>query len=190
MHNSYFSELNLPFGKDILRDQVILDGRFQRHDTWGLTFIDFREMIKDEVIEFFSDQGLPLRTVYFMYGPPKQELVVHVDGFIDESRNFWGMKCGLNFIFGTQDHKMIWYRSKSLGITSVNKEGLKRTKWNIEDCEEVLHHKIVHPTLVRTSVPHNVINLSDEKRFCVSLRFEDKNLDYESAKEKLQKFIF
>lgn len=190
MHNRYFAELNLPFGMNVLKDDVILDGRFDRHDTWGLTFLDFKDMIKPDIIDFFRDLEMPLRTVYFMYGPPKQDLIIHVDGFMDDYRKYWGMKCGLNFIFGSTDHKMIWYKSRSNGITSVNKEGLKRTKWNPEDCQEDMSHSIKGPTLVNTSVPHSVINFSDEKRFCVSLRFEDKNLDFESAKNKLKDFIF
>jgi hypothetical protein len=80
---------------------------------------------------------------------------------------------------------MKWYSSDTYGQTSINKEGLKRTKWDLADCEIEKETTIIAPTLVRTDVPHNVVNLSDQKRFCVSLRFLDQSMTYEQAKNKL-----
>lgn len=186
--NEHYAELKLPFD-DVLKEGTILDGKFNRHDTWGLTFIAIDELIDKKVNEFFNDIGMPLKNVYFMYGPANKNLVVHVDGYVDESGNYHGMLCGLNYIYGSTDHVMRWFTSNSLGETSINKEGLKRTKWYVEDCELARDLKIVRPTLVRTDVPHDVVNLCDEKRFCVSLRFRDQNMSFDSAREKLSRWI-
>lgn len=186
--NDYYTELKFPF-ESILKKDVILDGRFDRHDTWGLTFIPIDEMIDRSARDFFNDIGLDLKTIYFMYGPANKKLVIHVDGYIDNNGSYHGMLCGLNWIFGSTNHSMNWYTSNSLGETSINKEGLKRTKWSDENCFLAQQVTINKPTLVRTDVPHNVINSSSEKRFCVSLRFKDQNLKYEDAKKLLSSYI-
>jgi len=187
--NDYFTKLRFPFD-NILKKDVVLDDYFDRHDTWGLKFINIDDMINHEVKDFFSSIDLPLRTIYFMYGPANESLIIHVDGYIDENGSYQGMLCGLNFIFGSTSHVMRWYSSKSYGETSVNKEGLKRTKWNVADCVLEKETTLVTPTLVRTDVPHNVINLSDQKRFCVSLRFSNQSLTYEDVKDRLGRWIF
>jgi hypothetical protein len=181
----YFTKLKFPFD-NILKKDVVLDDYFHRHDTWGLKFIPVDELIDDDVKNFFMSIDLPLRTIYLMYGPAHESLILHVDGFIDENGQYQGMLCGLNFIFGSTSHVMKWYSSDTYGQTSINKEGLKRTKWDLIDCKIEKETTITAPTLVRTDVPHNVVNLSDQKRFCVSLRFLDQSMTYEQAKNKLE----
>jgi hypothetical protein len=186
--NDYFTKLKFPFDT-ILKKEVILDDYFNRHDTWGLKFVSVDEMIDKDIQDFFVSIGLPLRTIYLMYGPANESLIIHVDGFVDDYGNYQGMLCGLNFIFGSTSHVMKWYSSNNYGQTSINKEGLKRTKWDLSDCQVENETVLTCPTLVRTDVPHNVINLSDQKRYCVSLRFTDQTMTYEQAKDKLSQWI-
>ena len=84
---------------------------------------------------------------------------------------------------------MKWYSSDTVGETSVNKEGLRRTRWSASDCVSIEELTISVPTLVRTDIPHNVVNVSNEKRFCVSLRFADMTLTYQQVREKLLDYI-
>lgn len=124
-----------------------------------------------------------------MYGPAKESLVIHVDGFIDDDGAYHGINCGLNWIYGSKNHVMKWYSPNTFGETSVNKEGLRRTRWPNCDCVSIEEVSISVPTLVRTDIPHNVINLSDEKRFCVSLRFADMSLTYQQVRQHLLDYI-
>ena len=183
-----YTQFKFPFD-DILKPGVTLDGRFSRHDTWGLDFLPIDELVKDDVPKFFEEKGLPLKNIYFMYGPAQESLVIHVDGFVEENGTFHGIYCGLNWIYGSTNHVMKWYSSDTVGETSINKEGLRRTRWSISDCVSIEELTISVPTLVRTDIPHNVVNFSNEKRFCVSLRFADITLTYQQVREKLLDYI-
>jgi hypothetical protein len=131
-----YTQFKFPFD-DILKPGVTLDGRFSRHDTWGLDFLPIDELVKDDVSKFFEEKGLPLKNIYFMYGPAQESLVIHVDGFVEENGTFHGIHCGLNWIYGSTNHVMKWYSSDTVGETSVNKEGLRRTRWSASDCVSI-----------------------------------------------------
>jgi hypothetical protein len=70
---------------------------------------------------------------------------------------------------------MFWYKPLKNGEESKTKASTAYETWKRSDCEELYNYMFTSPTpvLVKNNIPHNVINMSNTPRWCISLRFKN-----------------
>ena len=168
-NNNYCKKLNFDF--------PILDPVFKfpvsNNVRWGLWVLNPVGYIHSDAIKFFKSIGLELERPHLFKGPGQLKTAIHVDGHGSNAaaQPVWG----INWIMGCNNSKMICYIPLKDGTVSKTKAGTAYETWEQTDCEELYNYTITtgNPILVRNDIPHNIINLSNDTRWCISLRFKN-----------------
>lgn len=128
-------------------------------------------MFSEEFINFLNSIGLdvgPSNVVF--YTPPQGHLGIHIDG--DRQHN----NCMLNYVWGSANHKMIWYDLKPefeiKGKTFTNNDSYISVPENMS--LKIDETTVGYPTLVRVGSPHSIENRSDTGRWCLSIDLKFK----------------
>jgi len=141
---------------------------------WALQYPPIDKLLSIEAIEFLKDIGYESNvsgpnTANLFRGDPGAHMGIHHD---------LGAKFSINLCWGSNDSEMIWYRKLVDNPKTYSKPsttGRPTDYYYPEDLEEVGRSEITVPTLVRTEIPHHVLNHDPiNHRWCVTLR----NLTY------------
>jgi hypothetical protein len=168
-NNNYCKELNFNF--------PILDPSFKfpsiRTTKWDLWVLDPIGYIHTDALKFFNSLGLEIERPHLFKGPGHLKTAIHVDGHGEKAECQPGW--AINWVIGSEDSQMIWYKPLKEGNVSKTKAGTSYETWERNDCEELYNYTITtsNPLLVKNNIPHNVINLSNNIRWCISLRFKN-----------------
>lgn len=128
-------------------------------------------------IDMFLNLGLNLREVQMFSTRPNTTTGIHIDGHEITS------KSAINYVVNGHG-LMKWYRLTNNKTTiSETSAGTGYMSFSKDICEEIDSLNINKLTLVEVCQPHNIVNLSDNFRYCFSIRYHNSN--FIQTKEKL-----
>jgi hypothetical protein len=135
-------------------------------------------VLTQDAIKLFSDIGLNLREVQMFTTRPYTTTGIHIDGHEITS------KSAINYV--VDGHGLMkWYRlTNNKILLSETQAGTSYMSFSKDDCEETDSLNINKLTLVEVCQPHNIVNLSDNFRYCFSIRYGGDN--FIQTKEKLR----
>lgn len=92
---------------------------------------------------------------------------IHLDGY-GHRTNTWA----INYVFGTDDSNMIWYKPVGDPFTYKPDIGNILQVWHEENVKKIDECFTTDGDilLAKTNIPHNVVNKSDKMRWCFSFR--------------------
>lgn len=185
--NDFFHELNFPI--KIKQDLVL-----KTHHHY--TVMDIKEfslvtMVEQETIDFFKSKNLEISFARLFYSPPYTRGEFHLDGNINTDLRPRG---SINFVLNNyQDWKMQWFNypedapfKLTISQWGIKQDNVTVTRTTLLDFDRATlcsESSFKNACLVRTDIPHSVINTGPNHRFCVTIRFEDN--DYYSILKKL-----
>lgn len=109
---------------------------------------------------------MPFDSFNLFIGPPKFNSTIHID---NREQSY-----AINYIWGDSESKMRWFipKERETPTTLITTAGTDYMTYNDNQVELIEEIDIPKNTLllVRTDIPHQVINYSDHKRYCVSVR--------------------
>jgi hypothetical protein len=163
MRNYY----NLNFGFPILKP----DFKFPNPKTyvWDIFILKPEEFASNESVDFFHGLGLTLYNCHIFRGAPGLSCGIHVDGHTSNSGSqpIWA----INWISGSNSSSMHWYNPIQEGSEIKTHVGTAYQRWNLDQVEEIEQASFLGPTLVRTDIPHRVVNHDPKNpRWCISIR--------------------
>jgi len=140
--------------------------------------LDPAEVLSPEAILKFNLLGLNIREVQMFTTPPNKITGIHID-----SHDGNISKGAINYVVG--EGTMVWYQLKNTETTKLETPaGTSYMLYDIKNCTAIEKLCLKNLTLVRTNVPHNILNISDNFRYCFSIRFTQNN--FEDIFERLQ----
>ena len=157
MNNFYFLNLNIP----LFREGITVSDL----PTKPVAVIDKEKIINEKIFDFFTSLNLKILFVETFYKSS------NIPGFI-HSDVTGGDFTKLNWVIGGGESQMIWYRPKSNlnKKVSVNMAGSPSLRFAESEVEEIERTPIAYPAVVQVGIPHNVINVT-ENRYCISFIF-------------------
>jgi hypothetical protein len=133
----------------------------------------------DTLLKLNKIIGTPISHCVLFSTGPSFTLNIHKDSgevqVDDEEVNVWA----INFIINSSHHEMIWYHELSKPVKILNKIGSYYYHYDETNTKEIERFTITQPTLIRTDVPHNVINYDEKNfRYCISIRSKTSKLSW------------
>lgn len=132
-------------------------------------------ILDSSTIEFFEANSLPLREVQLFIASPMYRGTIHIDGHNTDNT----IGC-INYVINNDLHwKMQWFELKE-NVEFIKQISMGNTDYmSFDKSECVLLKSAVFEkaALIKVSVPHSIINLSRNPRYCLSLRFFDNRFD-------------
>ena len=179
-----YYRLNLPFDNP-LKPGFTFPSIENIKPPWQTLIIPSIGTFSKELYDWFrSIKAIPTHPHIFC-GFPHEQCIIHMDG-VDRVES-----AAINWVYSLDSSKseMIWYDALEDGTIEV----LEKTKrehiyWTASQVKEIERYSIHSPTLVRTNIPHNVINNADTPRWCLSIRFRPPK-SWDSIVEMLQEYI-
>ena len=137
---------------------------------WDIYVLEPRDIVTDECIRFFESIGLELYNCHLFRGARGLACGIHVDGH-EDSKPIWA----INWIIGSKFSEMIWYKIINDGAETFTNVGTAYKTFNPNDVSPIESLKFNEanngPVLVRTDIPHRVINNDiTNTRWCFSIR--------------------
>ena len=173
-------KLNLPI-KLFDEGRLFLDNQdMLTENNWKLSFKHFSNFLTPETIDLFASKNIPLPEYAMIFrGRPGGTLVVHLD--------YISPGYAINIAWGSRRSEMIWYKPL-IPIEEAKYETSSAHSpyyyFESHQVEEIERTEIKGPCLVRTDIPHNVVNYDTENiRWCLSLRFPGPVNSWDSAVE-------
>lgn len=136
---------------------------------WDIFILNPEEFASQEALDFFKGLGLELYNCHLFRGAPGAACGIHVDGHssIKESQPIWA----INWILGSASSTMYWYKPVQNGSETQTHVGTAYQRWRLDQVTEVERASFNGPTLVRTDIPHRVVNHDIRNpRWCISIR--------------------
>lgn len=125
--------------------------------------IPVADLQQHPVLRWIGEAGLAVAHAASFYTAPFASLPPHVDAHhLGED---W---CKLNLIFGGAG-RMVWYHCLTPGPTSTTPDGLPYTHFDARHCQPIEGTKVDRSTLVSVGTPHAIFNISNHKRWALSL---------------------
>ena len=191
MENTFCLDLNLPVSIDLseldrLNSKILDPLQWQMHE---LT-VDFN------LNKFLEQHSISIVHAEAFYTPPNTVTTIHNDGN--------QAKVKINYVFGGRGSYMQWFSDKNLNTKKIIKTtplGTPYYEWHADEVDVVFKAEIKQPSMVEVLSPHNVVNLTNEPRWCFSYVLADivqtgkidwsnlSVLDWSTACNKLSKFI-
>lgn len=158
-------ELKLPFDNPVNSSFVFPD-TVGITEPWTIWLPDIDTFLSDELKSWFRTINCLPHFAHLFYGLPGQQCKIHKDGIKTP------VPAAINWVLTGRQSDMIWYDPLDQGNTEYV-VGSKREHiyWNENQVVEIDRHTMTGPCLVRTDIPHKVINYDTEPRWCVSVRF-------------------
>jgi hypothetical protein len=168
-------------------------GTFAKYDTipelpdvsipWYLTGVRVRDCITAEALNFVKDtlKITPTHRASLFRGEENSETSIHKDS---------DACFALNYVWGDTESKMTWYRPIGPGTQSLTTTNTVFTSYKREEVEYVEELNVPNNRLilVRVDVPHHVVNFTNKKRYCLSLR-SNIIIPYETIVEQLTPYL-
>lgn len=178
-----YIELTLPINNFIKKDFDPLTCDFAK--PWEYILIDQELILSPETLNFFEKIGIHKLRCQFFRGSPNNESNIHIDGFLQEETVMSKRKWAINYVWGSDNSTMYWYRSVvNILNGKIGDTGNTHPIYLPHQVEEIEKYKFSKkPVLVHTTIPHKVVNNSDQYRWCVSLREENPSMNWDEAAE-------
>lgn len=142
-----------------------------------------KELFHSDTIASFKDLGIQVRYPLLFWLKPGITTSIHIDGY-STAPGVWA----INLILNPSSCKMTWFKPLKEGKT-IFEFGYPNTSWKPDDCEVIEECVIEHnqPVLVNIGIPHRVQSLSENERWCLSLRgFSTDSKNWNDALKKFQ----
>jgi hypothetical protein len=179
-----YYRLKLPFDNP-LRPGFVFPSIENIKPPWQTLIVPSIGTFSKELYNWFkSIKAIPGQPHIFC-GFPYEQCIIHTDG-IDRPES-----AAINWVYSLDNSKseMIWYNALEEGnIEVIEKTNREHIYWNNSQVKEIERYSIQSPALVRTDVPHSVINNADTHRWCVSVRFRPLK-PWKCIVEMLQDYI-
>jgi hypothetical protein len=137
---------------------------------------------------FLEKYQLAIAYPQAFYTPPHTSSFIHIDGN-------GGSIAKINYVFGANGSTMQWFKEKNPGTGQVQDTILDTPylSYHEKDVEFIYSAEVKQPSMVEVGVPHNVVNATDESRWCLSYLLIDlyhkKTVVWEDACQRLDTFI-
>lgn len=124
----------------------------------------------------------PFKKFNFFVGNPNAKSDIHLDG---KDTSY-----AINYSWGSSNSIMRWFSTKDAGRPTQTSAAtpyinFKNCKMDLIEQVSVPNNKLI---LVRIDIPHDVINYSDNPRYCISIRGNPK-LEWSEAVQYFSKHI-
>ena len=166
MKNFYFLNLDIPLFKDGITEADI--------PRESISTLEQEKYISKELFNFFDSLNLKILLVESFFKTTGAKGGIHVD-FTG------GDYVKLNWVFGDNNAKMIWYEPINTSSTDVLSKLIHKTPTNtsyilypLNRVREIERAVIKNPTLVQVGIPHNILDVTED-RICVSIVIKDKD---------------
>ena len=159
--------------------------------------------IKSGILKIFQNSGLEFGGAVIFRKKPNQRSPLHVDILQEESK-FIRWHCAVKWNLTFSKSYMAWYDSdeeehvpsaygiswKTQSSTFYPLNGIHYGKLDIDSNKTKLLEKkeIYRPTLVRTDIPHQIVNQDTTDRWCLSVRFKE-NPSWETVCESFKNIL-
>jgi len=134
----------------------------QKSTIWNLPV----EKIDPRIHGWLALRGIMVHHAEIFYTAPRWSTAIHADGSrLDEHVK-------LNWAYGAASSRMCWYNDNKGGLgytTAKTRIGTEYYRWDPADCDMAWSANIGQPSLVNVGGPHNIVNDTDEGRWCMSL---------------------
>jgi len=180
-----FADVTLPFKTNLEAavKRAVTSQAGLGHFPFGVEGFDQR------VLELLGQHGLFISHYEVFFTPAHHFLAIHVDG--PTVSNI----VKLNWVFGGEGSKMMWWKLKSgcemvKGTTPLNTPYLYIAQ---KDAVMIGMKSIGQPTLVNVGQPHSVLNATARPRWCLSAVLTSKetglNIQMDEALEALGMYV-
>jgi hypothetical protein len=177
---------NLQIPVKILKDNIDpkhfyeLDQK-KRLYSWALNLVNSKDFLTDECIDFFNQNRVNVLTQCILFrGKPSNSVKIHIDTIDNIKHNIWA----INLAWGSTSSEMLWY-SPLPGVknkTNQSTGGTPYIEFDQAQVKEIERTVITGPCLVRTDIPHSVVNYDpDNIRWCISIRGTPNVSSWEDA---------
>ena len=138
--------------------------------------------INPDLIELFESLDLKILLVEVFYTKPHRFTSIHTD-----ARG--GDYTKLNYIYGGNNSKMVWYKpkndiEKSVSTTSI---GTPYLEYKMSEVTKIEDKVVNFPSIIQAGIPHNIIN-QKEPRYCLSIVLIRNNDNRLTMKESIELF--
>ncbi len=177
--NLYCNPLNFPC--KIITNEMLLSSLKTRY----INYVPAKIFLTTEFLQILDSKGCKVLHLESFYSQEHYVQPIHIDSLVNKRQ-----ETKINFVWGGENSIMNWYEIIDDSIEPVLELTPIGTPYQIYPAS---NHKLVHseaihsPSLVNTSVPHNIVNFS-EKRLCLSLLVVKKDNNYMPYKEALEVF--
>lgn len=163
MNNFYFLNIDIPLFKEGIT--------FQDIPKTSIAVIDKEKYLNEKMFMFFDSLDLKIFFVETFFKTLEHQGGIHIDGS-------GGDYAKLNWVFGGGDSKMCWYEplDKTSKIKIKTSTGTSCISYSRDQVNEIERTVIKNPTLVQVGIPHNIIDVTED-RYCVSILYRNKNND-------------
>lgn len=164
MHKCFFK---LNFNDKVLLDNVDLYA--EKKLQWQTIKIDPTKYLTAPAINFITNK-LQLNLLHYA------NLFIGSANFLSDIHRDLNANFALNYVWGSKNSTMHWYETiqtkKNLAFTTA---GTPYFKYSSDEVKEVSSVNLFDSLyFVKVDIPHQVKNSSNNVRYCLSLRFEDK----------------
>ena len=163
-----YQHLNLDIGPSILSDDKILyQGRNPALASswhWTLKLTD----LNTKFLDIVKEKNLTvIHAEVFKTNFLNQSWAIHID-----ADSGLGDVPKINWVYGSQECPMIWYKEKDISQRTAQKTTATGTGYytfDLDSVEEIDRTFIKTPTIIQSGIPHTVVNDSGKTRWCVSI---------------------
>lgn len=155
-------------------------------DSWALSVVHTDKYLSDTVIQWLADKTIIVDTHSLLFrGPPGQSVFIHSDGDKSPITDNWSqMSWGINYVWGSNSHHMIWYdvldeyiHQDQIDYTPANNPYVR---YQPHQVREVYREQLDGFCLTRNDIPHSVVNHDTENvRWCLSVRATSPNRSWQ-----------
>jgi len=174
MNNFYFLNLDIP----LFKEGITINDLPKTY----LTVLDKEKIINEKIFDFFNSLNLKIKFVESFFKTPTAPQNIHIDAV-------GGDYTKLNWVFGGGESQMTWYKPKT-NLTkevSISPTGTRFLRFAESEVEETDRTSIMYPTLIQVGVPHDVINVT-ENRHCISFLFQNQDNKALTMQESVEIF--
>ena len=144
-------------------------------DRYKIELYKKEDILDYSTIEFFENNNLAIREVQLFVASPMYFGTIHIDGH--NTNNDIGC---VNYVVNNDlKWTMQWFKLKENVefIKQISKGNTDYMAFNISECNMIKNAVFKKAALIKVSVPHKIINLSQNPRYCLSIRFFDNRFD-------------
>lgn len=158
--------------------------------TFPVTSYEPDYILTEKFIFFLQDSiGVILKSVVIIYYPESvRDSNIHIDNYDRTDQ------ASLNFIINNKKSKINWYKPIDgyYGEISYNDILVRKRDFNIRYLNLIESIEPVDWHLFQIGVPHNIIKLNNEPRWCVSIKIKtptDKYIPWQDAVNIFKNYI-
>jgi hypothetical protein len=172
---NYFEfPIDLTFDKDKFLANPEIISIVNNIENFGLPLFNPQTAMPDffKSLELLFESSI-IKSRIFVYPPNFNMSTSHIDG-ISGGLNKWALNIPL---FGTKNSTMNWFHvTDTIGNQPPNSDRSNALIFKITTpCLDSL--ELLSPHIVRTDIPHNVVNMKSSSRAILSIRFKSSIVD-------------